>query len=206
VRLFGFPGERWQRLSDLADRRLGDRPTQRGEARDRRPHHGTELASHITADAPARRSQFAWSFAQTLKHREPLGSIETVDDYFDNAPMESIWGSMQIELLNRDTWMTYIELAPAMDYIINFFHSLLRRDSSLECLTPHEFEALSSDSKPPLSRPSANKRGQAQVSLFATRTDWQDSASPRGIGRPAPSIASDRRRLEVPDGTRPSQR
>jgi putative transposase len=30
-----------------------------------------------------------------------LGSIGTIGDCYDNAPMESFWGSMQIELLNR---------------------------------------------------------------------------------------------------------
>jgi hypothetical protein len=35
--------------------------------------------------------------------------------------MESFWGSMQIELLNRKKWMTYVELATAMaDYIVTW--------------------------------------------------------------------------------------
>jgi putative transposase len=69
----------------------------------------------------------------------------TIGDCFDNAPMESFWGSMQIELLNRKKWMTYVELATAMaDYIVNFYDQA-RRHSSLEGLTPDEFEALSSE-------------------------------------------------------------
>ena len=37
--------------------------------------------------------------------------------------MESFWGSMQIELLNRQKWMTYVELASAMaDYFVNFYN------------------------------------------------------------------------------------
>jgi transposase InsO family protein len=51
---------------------------------------------------------------------------------------------MQIELLNRKTWMTYVELATAMaDYIVNFYNPL-RRHSSLGYRTPDEFEALPS--------------------------------------------------------------
>ena len=62
------------------------------------------------------------------------------------APIESFWGSMQIELLNRKKWMTYVELATAMaDYIVNFYNPF-RRHSSLKYLTPDEFEALRSDS------------------------------------------------------------
>jgi transposase InsO family protein len=72
----------------------------------------------------------------------------TVGDCFDNAPMESLWESMQIELLNRKKWMTYVELATAMaDYIVNFCNPL-RRHSSLEYLTPDEFEAVPSDHNP----------------------------------------------------------
>jgi len=69
----------------------------------------------------------------------------TIGDCFDNPPMESFWGSMQIELLNRKKWLTYVELATAMaDYIVNFYNPL-RRHSSLQGLTPDEFEALPSD-------------------------------------------------------------
>jgi len=36
--------------------------------------------------------------------------------------MESFWGSMQIELLNRQRWITNIELSVAIaDYIENFY-------------------------------------------------------------------------------------
>jgi putative transposase len=91
-------------------------------------------------------SQFtSWSFTQNLKHHHLLGSMGTVGDCFDNAPMESFWGSMQIELLNRQSWMTYVELATAMaDYIVNFYNPN-RRHSSLDYLTPDEFEALPSN-------------------------------------------------------------
>jgi putative transposase len=98
---------------------------------------------------PIELAQFtSWSFTQNLKHYKLLGSMGTVGDCFDNAPMESFWGSMQIELLNRKKWMTYVELATAMaDYIVNFYNPL-RRHSSLEYLTPDEFEAVRSDHKP----------------------------------------------------------
>jgi len=41
-------------------------------------------------------------------------SLGTVGDAFDNAVIESFWGSMQIELLNRRKSDTRIELAAAM--------------------------------------------------------------------------------------------
>ena len=89
----------------------------------------------------------SWSFTQNLRHHE-LGSMGTVGDCFDNAPMESFWGSMQIELLNRNKWLTYVELSTAIaDYIVNFYNPM-RRHSSLEYLTPEEFETLRSPSNP----------------------------------------------------------
>ncbi len=84
----------------------------------------------------------SWSFTQNLRHHELLGSMGTVGDCFDNAPMASFWGSMQIELLNRKKWLTNVELAGAIaDYIVNFYNPA-RRHSSLGYLTPEEFEQL----------------------------------------------------------------
>ena len=42
----------------------------------------------------------SWTFTESATPGL-VGSMGTVGDCFDNAPMESFWGSMQIELLNR---------------------------------------------------------------------------------------------------------
>ena len=88
-------------------------------------------------------SQFtSWSFSQNLRHHQLLGSMGTVGDCYDNSPMESFWGSMQIELLDRQRWTTVVELSVAMaDYIENFYNPM-RRHSSLNYFTPEEFENL----------------------------------------------------------------
>jgi putative transposase len=58
--------------------------------------------------------------------------------------MESFWGSMQIELLNRKKWRTKIELSIAIaDYIEHFYNSG-RRHRSIEYFTPNEFQELQS--------------------------------------------------------------
>jgi transposase InsO family protein len=50
-----------------------------------------------------------------------VSSIGAVGDCYDNAPMESFWGSMQVELLNRQRWRTNLELTIAIaDYIEHF--------------------------------------------------------------------------------------
>jgi transposase InsO family protein len=58
--------------------------------------------------------------------------------------MESFWGTMQIELLNRQKWRTVIELTEAIADFIENFYNPTRRHSSLEYLTPGEFEDLHS--------------------------------------------------------------
>ena len=90
-------------------------------------------------------SQFtSWAFSESVRKLGLISSMGTVGDCYDNAPMESFWGSMQIELLNRQRWRTQLELAIAIaDYIEHFYNSE-RRHSALGYLTPNEFEDLHS--------------------------------------------------------------
>ena len=66
-----------------------------------------------------------------------MGSI---GDCFDNAVIESFWGRMQVELLNRQRWKTRLELANAMFEYLEIFHNRQRRHSSIDMLTPIEYE------------------------------------------------------------------
>jgi transposase InsO family protein len=97
-------------------------------------------------------SQFtSWAFTENLRRLGLVASMGTPGDCYDNAPMESFWGSMQIELLNRQKWRTHLELAIAIaDYIENFYNPS-RRHSSLGYLTPNEFEGLHSTPVQPAS-------------------------------------------------------
>ena len=90
-------------------------------------------------------SQFtSWAFTENIRRYGLMGSMGTVGDCYDNAPMESFWGSMQIEFLNRQSWKTVLELSSAMtDWIENFYNPL-RRHSAINYLTPDEYEALHS--------------------------------------------------------------
>lgn len=59
-----------------------------------------------------------------------------------NVGDSTLWGSMQVELLNRQPWHTFVELSTAIaDYIENFYITN-RRHSSIGYLTPQEFEEL----------------------------------------------------------------
>jgi putative transposase len=65
-------------------------------------------------------------------------------DCFDNAVIESFWGRVQTELLNRRRWKTRIELANALFEYLEIFHNRQRRHSALGMLTPTEYEFLHS--------------------------------------------------------------
>ena len=56
--------------------------------------------------------------------------------------IESFWGRMQTELLNRKKWRTRIELATAIFDYLEIFHNRQRRHSALGMLTPIEYETL----------------------------------------------------------------
>jgi transposase InsO family protein len=88
-------------------------------------------------------SQFtSWGFSELIRTNGLMGSMGTVGDCYDNATMESFWGTMQIELLNRKKWRTKIELSIAIAEWIEHFYNPERLHSSLGYLPTVEFEAL----------------------------------------------------------------
>lgn len=90
-------------------------------------------------------SQFtSWAFTENVRRRELVGSMGTTGDCYDNAPMESFWGTMQIELLNRQKWTTVVELTAAIAKYLEDYYNPSRRHSSINYLTPDEFEDLHS--------------------------------------------------------------
>jgi putative transposase len=88
-----------------------------------------------------RGTQFSsWAFSDRVRTAGIAPSMGAVGTAADNAMMESFWGRMQVELLNRRRWKTRIELATAIhDYIL--FHNTRRRHSALGMRTPSEIEA-----------------------------------------------------------------
>jgi len=64
----------------------------------------------------------------------------TIGDCFDNAVIEPFWSRVQVELLDRQSWKTRLQLSPAMFDYIEVFHNRQRRHSALGMLSPVEFE------------------------------------------------------------------
>ncbi len=112
-------------VNDALAKASGSRPTRPGTVI--HSDHGSQFTS--------------WAFTENVRRLGLISSMGTVGDCFDNAPMESFWGSMQVELLDRQKWRTNLELAVAMADYLDHFYNCDRRHSSLGYLTPNEFEA-----------------------------------------------------------------
>ena len=99
-------------------------------------HPDGELLIHSDRGA-----QFtSWAFSQKVREAGLAPSMGSVGSAYDNAMMESFWGRMQVELLNRKRWKTRIDLANSIHDYIELFHNTRRRHSSLNMLTPAEYE------------------------------------------------------------------
>lgn len=86
-------------------------------------------------------SQFtSWAFTRRAIDSGLLPSMGSVGSCYDNAMIESFWSRMQVELLDRRTWRTRVELANAIFEYLEIFHNRQRRHSALGMLTPVEFE------------------------------------------------------------------
>ena len=82
----------------------------------------------------------SWAFTRRAHDSGLVPSMGSIGDCYDNAVIESFWGRMQTELLNRKRWKARIELANAMFEYLEIFHNRQRRHSALGMLTPIEFE------------------------------------------------------------------
>lgn len=82
----------------------------------------------------------SWAFGQRLRHAGLLGSMGSIGDCFDNALAESFFSSMQVELLDRQRWRTRQDLANAIFEWIEAFYNPIRRHSSLDYLSPIDYE------------------------------------------------------------------
>jgi putative transposase len=84
----------------------------------------------------------SWAFGKRLRDAGLLGSMGTVGDCYDNAMMESFWGTMQLELLDRQAWKTRDELANSIFEWIECWYNPYRRHSGTGMHSPVTFERL----------------------------------------------------------------
>ena len=84
----------------------------------------------------------SWAFGKRLRDAGLLASMGTIGDCYDNAMMESFWGTMQLELLDSKQWKTRDELANAVFEWIECWYNPSRRHSSIGMHSPVTFETL----------------------------------------------------------------
>ena len=83
----------------------------------------------------------SWAFGHRLRAAGLLGSMGRVASALDNSMMESFFGTMQRELLDRRTyWETRTELASAIFEWIEAWYNPHRRHTSIDGLSPVDYE------------------------------------------------------------------
>ena len=79
-------------------------------------------------------------FGATLTRLNLVGSMGGGGSPHDNAVMESFFATLQTELLDRTSWRTRNQLRTAIFYWIEATYNRRRRHSTLDMLTPAEYE------------------------------------------------------------------
>jgi putative transposase len=82
----------------------------------------------------------SWALTERAKASGLTPSMGSIGDCYDNAVIESFWGRVQTELLNRQRRRTRIELANAIFEYLEVFLNRQRRHSALGWLTPSGYE------------------------------------------------------------------
>jgi putative transposase len=77
-----------------------------------------------------------------LKDRGIQVSMNSVGSWYDNAPMESFFGSLKSEWVNHRVYHTHDEARTDIFYYIEAFYNRRRLHSSLDYLSPEAYEQL----------------------------------------------------------------
>ena len=84
----------------------------------------------------------SWAFGHRLRDAGLLGSMGRVGSAYDNAMMESFFGTLHRELLDRRQWETRKELASEIFEWIEAWYNPRRRHTSINYLSPVNYERL----------------------------------------------------------------
>ena len=88
-------------------------------------------------------SQYTNGVYQTLlKDHGMQASMNGVGSWYDNAPMESFFGTLKSELVHHRLYRTRDEARPDLLFYIEAFYNRRRRHSSLDYLSPEAYEQL----------------------------------------------------------------
>jgi putative transposase len=82
------------------------------------------------------------AYQALLKDHEIQASMNGVGTWYDNAPMESFFGTLKSELVYHRVYQTREQAKPDLFFYIESFYNRKRRHSSLNYLSPEAFEQL----------------------------------------------------------------
>jgi transposase InsO family protein len=82
------------------------------------------------------------TYQALLRNHGIQASMNGVGTWYDNAPMESFFGTLKSELVHHRTYHTRDEARPDLFFYIEAFYNRRRRHSSLDYLSPEAYEQL----------------------------------------------------------------
>lgn len=92
-------------------------------------HHSDQGSQYTSSD-----------YQQLLQDNHLLVSMNRAGSYYDNAPMESFFASLKRELLHHRLYHTRAEAKSDIFCYLEVFYNRRRRHSSLDYLSPVDFE------------------------------------------------------------------
>ena len=89
-------------------------------------------------------SQYASNdYQKILKEHDMICSMSRKGNCYDNAVAESFFGSLKIEWVNHNRYLSRSEATQSIFYYIEIFYNRKRRHSSIYYVTPQEYEIFS---------------------------------------------------------------
>lgn len=82
------------------------------------------------------------TYQALLRDHGIQASMNGVGTWYDNAPMESFFGTLKSELVHHRVYRTRDEARPDLFFYIEAFYNRRRRHSSLDYLSPEAYEQL----------------------------------------------------------------
>ena len=82
------------------------------------------------------------AYQASLKDHGVRASMNGAGSWYDNAPMESFFGTLKSELVHHRVYRTRDEAKTDVLFYVESFYNRRRRHSALDCLSPETYEQL----------------------------------------------------------------
>ena len=102
-------------------------------------------------------------FGQAARDAGIAISMGSKGDAYDNAVAESFFATLKKELIHRRSWPSRRELGSAVFEYIEAFYNRERRHSTLQMLSPHDYEELLYAAKNQTPTPRQNNKSRSVV-------------------------------------------